>query len=158
MRERSSSCRRPSISSPDASTLWHLKLVLIRVFRRLGLWVDTPPPKAHKVAVVVAVAELLERNSRQRGTRGQRLLIGGGIWTQRSSVCHCSKDSSLAMEAKGMKPENVAEALVYSAKRSLPGLSGGQYCCSHHAWYIDFSSIRKRAKGLPLKRLLTCYP
>ncbi|URD91143.1 BTB POZ domain-containing protein [Musa troglodytarum] len=31
----------------------------------------------------------------------------------------------LAMEAKGMKPENVAEALIYSAKRSLPGLSGG---------------------------------
>ncbi|URD91139.1 BTB POZ domain-containing protein [Musa troglodytarum] len=29
------------------------------------------------------------------------------------------------MEAKGMKPENVAEALIYSAKRSLPGLSGG---------------------------------
>ncbi|THU44189.1 hypothetical protein C4D60_Mb02t04780 [Musa balbisiana] len=31
----------------------------------------------------------------------------------------------LAMEAKGMKPENVAEALIYSAKRYLPGLSGG---------------------------------
>ncbi|RWW54694.1 hypothetical protein BHE74_00038707, partial [Ensete ventricosum] len=31
----------------------------------------------------------------------------------------------LAMEAKGMKPENVAEALVYSAKRFVPGLSGG---------------------------------